>query len=155
MIVRYLVAPAFLLASAPAFAQSSPAPALGWFGEGMHLAARAVEAVGVLIILAGAIVALGRYTVALVKSTPGGESYRALRADLGRAILLGLEFLVAADIVGTVVVQPTLTNLGVLGLIVLIRTFLSVALEVEIQGAWPWRLRELGGETRESDREAG
>jgi hypothetical protein len=64
---------------------------------------------------------------------------REPRSRHGRAILLGLEFLVAADIVGTVVVDPTFENLGVLGLIVLIRTALSFALEVEINGHWPWQ----------------
>lgn len=67
------------------------------------------------------------------------QPYQAYRGDLGRAILLGLEFLVAADIVGTVVVDPTFAHLGVLGLIVLIRTALSFALEVEINGRWPWQ----------------
>jgi hypothetical protein len=57
----------------------------------------------------------------------------------GRSILLGLEFLVAADIIRTVAVQPSLENVTVLGLIVLIRTFLSFSLEVEIDGRWPWR----------------
>jgi uncharacterized membrane protein len=62
---------------------------------------------------------------------------------LGQAILLGLEFLVAADIIGTVAVDPTFRNVGILGAVVAIRTFLSFALEVEIQGRWPWQaLRE-------------
>jgi uncharacterized membrane protein len=73
-------------------------------------------------------------------------AYRQYRGDLGRAILLGLEFLVAADIIGTVAVDPTFRSLGVLGLIVLIRTFLSFALEVEIQGRWPWQGRERAAE---------
>jgi uncharacterized membrane protein len=64
--------------------------------------------------------------------------YRRFRQDLGRGILLGLEFLVAADIIRTVAVAPTLENVLVLGLIVLIRTFLSIALQVEIDGVLPW-----------------
>ena len=67
----------------------------------------------------------------------------AFRTDLGRGVLLGLELLVAADILGTVAASPTFENLGVLGLVVLIRTFLSISLGVEIEGAWPWRRREL------------
>jgi uncharacterized membrane protein len=63
---------------------------------------------------------------------------RLYRANLGRGILLGLELLVAADIIGTVAVTPSLANLAVLGGIVLIRTFLSFSLEVEIEGRWPW-----------------
>jgi uncharacterized membrane protein len=65
--------------------------------------------------------------------------YRALRANLGRAILLGLEFLVAADIIGTVAIEPSFRSLGVLALIVAIRTFLSFSLELEISGRWPWQ----------------
>lgn len=69
-------------------------------------------------------------------------SFRQYRSDLGRAILLGLEFLVAADIIGTVAVAPSFQSLGILGSIILIRTFLSFSLEVEIEGHWPWRRRE-------------
>jgi hypothetical protein len=65
--------------------------------------------------------------------------YRELRANLGRAILLGLEFLVAADIIGTVAIEPSFRSLGVLALIVAIRTFLSFSLELEISGRWPWQ----------------
>lgn len=65
------------------------------------------------------------------------DPYRQFRQDIGRGILLGLEFLVAADIIRTVAVTPTLNGVLVLGLIVLIRTFLSMALEVEIEGRWP------------------
>jgi len=64
---------------------------------------------------------------------------RALRQRLGRAILLGLELLVAADIIRTVAVTPTFTSAGVLGIIVVIRTFLSFSLEVELEGRWPWQ----------------
>lgn len=70
-------------------------------------------------------------------------AYQRHRGSLGRAILLSLEFLVAADIIGTVAVEPTLHNLGVLGIIVLIRTFLRFALEAEINGHWPWRESEV------------
>jgi len=72
------------------------------------------------------------------------EAYRIVRTVFGRSILLGLEFLVAADIIRTVAVQPSLQNVAVLGLIVLIRTFLSFSLEVEIDGRWPWQPASLG-----------
>jgi uncharacterized membrane protein len=65
--------------------------------------------------------------------------YRSLRQRIGRAILLGLEVLVAADIIRTVAVAPSFTNAGVLAVIVLIRTFLSMSLELELTGEWPWR----------------
>ena len=76
------------------------------------------------------------------------EAYHGLRADLGRAILLGLEFLVIADIIGTVAVEPTLYNLGVLAVIVAIRTLLSFALELEVTGRWPWQKDRPDGQGR-------
>ena len=102
-----------------------------------------VERVGLVIDGAGVIVIVVGLIVALLKSLlAGGRSadpFRQLRQDLGRGILLGLEFLVAADIIRTVAVTPTLQSVGVLGLIVLIRTFLSMALQVEVEGRLPWQ----------------
>jgi uncharacterized membrane protein len=98
-----------------------------------------IEAGGIAIIVIGAAISTWRFLRDWVATRSFGEPYQAYRGNLGRAILLGLEFLVAADIVGTVVVDPTFENLGVLGLIVLIRTALSFALEVEINGHWPWQ----------------
>jgi len=107
------------------------------FRNAMEWIGTAVDAVGVLIVALGAIWATGR---ALAGRHGEPESrYRQYRRDLGRAILLGLEFLVAGDIIRTVVVSPTLENVAVLGLIVLIRTFLSMSLELELQGRWPWQ----------------
>lgn len=94
-----------------------------------------VDAAGVLVIIIGLVFAIVRF------ARPGAgthDRYRRFRHDLGRGILLGLEFLVAADIIRTVAVAPTLQNVLVLGLIVLIRTFLSTALEMELEGHWPW-----------------
>lgn len=92
---------------------------------------------GIAVILAGATAATVRY--ARTRGTDPERAYHLYRVSLGRAILLGLEFLVAADIIGTVAIEPTLERLAVLGGIVLIRTFLSISLEVEIEGRWPWR----------------
>lgn len=103
----------------------------------VEVVGQAVEGAGVLVIVLGALVATAR----AVWPRAGGErfSYRAYRQNLGRAILLGLEFLVAGDIISTVGVDPkNLRNVATLGLIVLIRTFLSMALEVELEGRWPW-----------------
>ena len=69
----------------------------------------------------------------------GTDRYRTYRQDLGRAILLGLEFLIAGDIIRTVGVAPTLENVFILALIVVIRTFLSMALQLEVEGRWPWQ----------------
>lgn len=95
-----------------------------------------IDAAGILVIVSGLVLAVGRFALHRNRIE---NSYRALRQDIGRGILLGLEFLVAADIVRTVAVTPTLDGVLVLGLIVLIRTFLSMALQVELEGRWPWQ----------------
>lgn len=109
-------------------------------GELAESAGELIEAAGVVVILLGFVLA----TVAAVRS--GGPdwqaTYRGYRRRLGQAILLGLEFLVAGDIVRTVAVEPTLSNVGVLAIIVLIRTFLSFSLQLEVDGRWPWQ-REI------------
>lgn len=105
---------------------------LGWIATGLELA-------GVAVILGGALYAVATCVGSVVRRRESEEAYYGLRRRLGQAILLGLEFLVAGDIVGTVAIDPTFRNLGVLALIVAIRTFLSFALEVEINGRWPWR----------------
>lgn len=115
------------------------------FKEIIEAVGLAIDAMGVAAIVAGLLVAVGRYAA---PSRWGSErSYIAFRQDIGRGILLGLEFLVAADIIRTVAVSPTLQSVLVLGLIVLIRTFLSMALQVELEGRWPW---QQGG-LRETD----
>jgi len=96
-----------------------------------------IELVGVAVIVGGAVAATAAF-IAQLRSAGFDEGYRLYRRNLGRAILLGLELLVAGDIINTVAVDPTFRTVGVLGLIVLIRTFLSVSLEVEIEGRWPW-----------------
>jgi uncharacterized membrane protein len=110
---------------------------MAYYREIMDGIGRAVDAVGVLVIVAGAVLATGRFMVN--RRGEAGRSYRLYRQDLGRAILLGLEFLIAGDIIRTVVVAPTLENVVILGLIVLIRTFLSMALQLEVEGRWPWQ----------------
>lgn len=111
-----------------------------YFHELMELIGRAVDALGVFIIVFGAAVATGRFVVGT--RADFASSYRAYRQGLGRAILLGLEFLIAGDIIRTVVVAPTLENVLILALIVLVRTFLSVALQLEVEGRWPWKRGE-------------
>jgi uncharacterized membrane protein len=116
------------------------------FTEAVHWVGRGIEIVGIAIILAGAAAALMRYLAERLRRVPKKEAVGDFRSDLGRSILLGLEFLVAADIIGTVAIEPTLDSLAVLAGIVLIRTFLSFSLEVEIEGRWPWQRR--AGEDR-------
>ena len=114
----------------------------------IHWIVRAIEAGGIAIIVLGAAVALFNFLLHLRQRTAGKAAVGAFRSDLGRAILLGLEFLVAADIINTVAIEPNLDSLAVLAGIVLIRTFLSFSLEVEIEGCWPWQraARPGGGE---------
>lgn len=107
------------------------------FQQTMELIGMAVDACGVAVIVVGILWAAGR---AVLSAPPAGlDRYTALRQNLGRAILLGLELLVAGDIIKTVAVAPTLQNMAVLGAIVIIRTFLSFSLELEINGRWPWQ----------------
>jgi uncharacterized membrane protein len=97
------------------------------------------EGAGIGAIVVGAIVAALTFVMRRAGGGSWDEAYHVFRTSLARGILLGLEFLVAADIIGTVAVKPTLQNLYVLGVIVLIRTFLSFSLGVEIEGRLPWQ----------------
>jgi uncharacterized membrane protein len=111
------------------------------FEHTMDDVARGIELLGVATIVIGLAGALVRGGIGVVQDRNAEQAYRLVREVFGRSLLLGLEFLVAADIIRTVAVQPSLENVGVLGLIVLIRTFLSFSLEVEIDGRLPWRRR--------------
>lgn len=99
-----------------------------------------VDLAGVAVIIAGAVIASVSAVRALLRRT-GQPVYEPYRQQLGRSILLGLELLVAADIIRTVAVTPTFESLGVLALIVLIRTFLSYTLQLEVTGRLPWQQR--------------
>jgi uncharacterized membrane protein len=107
--------------------------------ETLDAVATGVEVVGIATLVIGLALALVRAARALRGGEGGEEAYRVVRTVFGRSVLLGLEFLVAADIIRTVGIEPSLANVAVLGLIVLIRTFLSLSIEVEIEGTWPWR----------------
>lgn len=104
------------------------------FEQFVYLAGRIMEGAGILVIVGGGALASGRV---LLSRQP--DRYRRYRQALGRALLLGLEFLVAADVIGTVSTEPSPRNVAVLAGIVLIRTFLSFSLELEIDGRWPWQ----------------
>ena len=99
---------------------------------------RVVEAVGVAVMVVGGAITLAAAVPAALDPARRGGAYQAMRRNLGRVILLGLEILIIGDIVRTVVVEPTLESVVVLGLIVVIRIVLSFSLEVEIDGHWPW-----------------
>jgi uncharacterized membrane protein len=108
-------------------------------GRPIELVQLAFEVAGILVLVLGALYASIAYGAAIVHRQTGPKAYQAVRQTLGRAILLGLEFLVAADIIRSVALDPSFASIGVLGLLVLVRTFLSWSLELEIGGVWPWQ----------------
>jgi len=111
------------------------------FTQVISTTAYAVESVGVLVIVVGAIYSL---TVFLrqFNRVPEGYAYHTFRRQLGRSIIIGLEFLIAGDIMQTIIVAATLENVAVLGLIILLRAFLSMTLHLEVEGRWPWQPSE-------------
>jgi uncharacterized membrane protein len=124
---------------------------LDTFADWVQLAGKLVDVAGVAVIGIGialvAVLAVGRL------ARRERDVYTGVRQQLGRAILLGLELLVAADIIRTVAVTPTLESVAVLGVIVLVRTFLSFSLEVELTGRWPWQQR--GERRRDTGQDEG
>lgn len=113
-----------------------------WTKTAAEWAAAAVEFMGITVILLLAIYALGVALVQLLRRYDGNEIYHDARHRLARGVLLGLELLVAADIIHTVAIDLNITSVGLLALIVLIRTFLSFTIEVEMTGSWPWQRGE-------------
>lgn len=117
------------------------------FTDTVENVARAFDGLGVLVLVVGmfwsAVVATRRWR----RSGDGRQAYVTLRESFGGVLLLGLEILVAGDLIRTVAVAPTLANVIVLALIVLIRTFLSFSLQVEIDGVAPWRRSAITGRT--------
>ena len=119
------------------------------FKQGAEIVSLGVDTAGAAVIVAGLAWALWGFATrrhapdatGVRPGSPEETRYRRLRQDVGRGILLGLEFMVAGDIIRTVAVEPTVNGLIVLGGIVLIRTFLSLSLEVELEGRWPWQPR--------------
>ena len=115
------------------------------FTEIISYAGYAIETMGVFVVILGSIFS----SVVFVRSfrqLPEGIAYQNLRRQLGRSIILGLEFLIAGDIIRTVIVDATLENVAVLGIIVLIRTFLSLTLHLEVEGRWPWQTEQQNTE---------
>jgi uncharacterized membrane protein len=113
------------------------------FDDVVSRVGQVIDGVGVAAIVVGATVALIVAALRFRRGEP--DVYTQFRQWLGRSILLGLELLVAADIIRTVAVKPTLISVAILAAIVLIRTFLSFSLEVEITGQWPWQKRPPPG----------
>jgi len=109
------------------------------FERVMNDAVKAFEVLGVLILIVGGFIALVGCIIELARGEDASRVFDDVRARLGRAILLGLEILVVADIIRTIVVSPTLSSALTLGLIVVVRIALSFAIDVEVDGVAPWR----------------
>jgi uncharacterized membrane protein len=107
------------------------------FYEVIETVGKVIDGIGVAAIAIGALIAAAGAVSRLNRKA--GDVYRVFREQLGRSILLGLEFLVAADIIRTVAITPNASSVAVLGGIVLIRTFLSFSLQLEVTGYWPWQ----------------
>lgn len=106
----------------------------------VEITGSAIETLGVVVIAGGALYAIFRALIFIIKRENSLKiTFPDFRRDLGRAILLGLEFLVAGDIIRTVAVEPSFRSVGLLAVIVVIRTFLSFSLEVEMSGKLPWK----------------
>ncbi len=109
------------------------------FSQTIELVGRVVDATGVGVIVIGILVATVRFLLQSRHKENADNIIKGYRQGIGRALLLGLEVLVAADIIRTVAIQPTFQSVGILAGIVVIRTFLSWSLEVELEGRWPWQ----------------
>ena len=112
--------------------------------HGLHWTASAIELLGVVVIVGG-VVGATVWSLREMRHRQFADAFRSYRANLGRGILLGLEFLIAADIIGMIAIVPSFDRLGVLALIIVIRTFLSFSLQIEIEGRLPWQ-RHAGGD---------
>ena len=117
------------------------------FKSTVDTVAKVIDGAGVLIIVVGLLVATGAFVLALKDRARAQVAYRVYRQQVGKAILLGLEFLVAGDIIRTVAVDPTFAGVGVLAILVAVRTFLSFTLDVELSGRWPWQSRSKAADS--------
>jgi uncharacterized membrane protein len=131
-----------MIMEAPVLATRTADGVLTW----VEYAATGVELLAVAIIFVAILMATVAYLLKIAARQADRGTYNDYRHKVGRALLLGLEILVAADIIRTVVLEPTLDNVLVLGLLVLIRTFLSWALVLEIEERWPWQPRREKGD---------
>ena len=113
------------------------------YEESISPVVKVVEAFGAGIMVLGGFGTFVVFARDVLRTRAADDPYKALRRNLGRCILLGLEVLIVADIVRTIIVDPTLESVAVLGVIVVIRIILSFSLEVEIDGVWPWRRRQV------------
>ena len=109
------------------------------FKSVVDVVSKVIDGAGVVVVVAGLLIASAVFASTLRRPETRATAYRVYRQQVGKSILLGLEFLVAADIIKTVAVDPTFSSAGVLVIIVIVRTFLSFTLELELSGRWPWQ----------------
>jgi uncharacterized membrane protein len=117
------------------------------FKSTVDTVSKVIDGAGVLVIVVGLVVATCAFALALKDRARAQVAYRVYRQQVGKAILLGLEFLVAGDIIRTVAVSPTFAGVGVLAILVAVRTFLSFTLDVELSGRWPWQSRSQAADS--------
>jgi uncharacterized membrane protein len=117
------------------------APFQGQIREAIEVVSTAIELLAIGIIVVAILMGTLRYGRHVLSLTPDPRAYKAYKEGMARALLLGLEILVAADVIRTVALEPSLPSVAALGLLVLVRTFLSWALVVETEGRWPWQQR--------------
>jgi uncharacterized membrane protein len=110
------------------------------FKNAVDVVSKVIDGAGVVVVVVGLLIATCAYGLAQKDRGQAPTAYRVYRQQVGKSILLGLEFLVAADIIRTVAVAPTFSGVGVLAVVVAVRTFLSFALDVELTGGWPWQI---------------
>jgi len=115
---------------------------LGWIREGIEVVSVAIEILAIAIIVVGIVIGTFNYVRRSTAKPRVPGAYSQYKARMARSLLLGLEILVAADIIRTVALDPTLNAIAALGLLVIVRTFLSWAIVVEMEGRWPWQQRE-------------
>ena len=111
------------------------------FKSVVDVVSKVIDGAGVVVVVAGLLIASAVFASTLRRPETRATAYRVYRQQVGKSILLGLEFLVAADIIRTVAVSPTFRGVGVLAVVVAVRTFLSFTLDVELEGHWPWQQR--------------
>jgi uncharacterized membrane protein len=109
------------------------------FKSTVDVVSKVIDGAGVVVVVVGLLIATGAFVLAQRDRGRVDGTYRVFRQQVGKSILLGLEFLVAADIIRTVAVTPTFAGVGVLAIVVAVRTFLSFALDLELSGRWPWQ----------------
>jgi uncharacterized membrane protein len=114
---------------------------MGGWKDWVETTGEVMDVAGVAVVVIGIVAATVVYAVRLARREEAADLYRGYRQTIGRAILLGLEILVAADIIRTVATTPTFRSVGVLAILVGVRTVLSMSLQVELEGRWPWQQR--------------